>query len=195
MRTPGSASGRQVIQPIIAMILASMMISVVALASPSFASAPKKPVAMFYVSLGDSYAAGVEAGPGTGGYTAKVVTDVAPKHKLLLRNFACGGATTTSMMSVIGCSGAFDSQHGVPHPNKTQLAAAIGFIDSRIGIQHINFTLLYFQIVRENAAFRERLSLFFGAVFEIFLEIPCAPLRNAHFRQSINFVIDIPFGV
>lgn len=105
----------------------------VASVPPSSASAPKKPVAMFYVSLGDSYAAGVEAGPGTGGYTAKVVTDVAPKHKLLLRNFACGGATTTSMISVIGCSGAFDSKHGVPYPNTTQLAAAIGFIDSHHG--------------------------------------------------------------
>jgi lysophospholipase L1-like esterase len=116
-----------------AIVVASMMISVVVLAPPSFASAPKKPISMFYVSLGDSYAAGVEAGPGTGGYTTRVVTDVAPKHKLILRNFGCGGATTTTMMSVIGCSGAFDSHHGLPYPNMTQLAAAISFIDAHRG--------------------------------------------------------------
>jgi lysophospholipase L1-like esterase len=85
---------------------------------------------MFYISLGDSYAAGSED---AGGYTTKVVTDVAPTHTLILRNFACGGATTTSMMSAIGCSGVLASPDGVAYPTTTQLAAAISFIDAHPG--------------------------------------------------------------
>jgi lysophospholipase L1-like esterase len=89
---------------------------------------------MFYVVVGDSYAAGVEDGPSTpGGYAARVVTDVASKHKLIVRNFACGGATTTSMMGVIGCSGAQTSLDGVTYPTMTQLRAAISFIDAHPG--------------------------------------------------------------
>ena len=115
-------------------VVASMMISGVVPASPSFASAPKKATSMFYVSLGDSYAAGVEVGPGTpGGYATKVVADVAPKHKFILRNFACSGATTTSMMSAIGCSASTPWPDGVAYPTMTQLAAAISFIDAHHG--------------------------------------------------------------
>jgi lysophospholipase L1-like esterase len=102
----------------------------------SFAAAPKKPVPLFYLSLGDSYGAGGQTVPGIfGGFPAQVVLDVAPKHVLLLRNFACGGATTTSMMSAIGCSQprpSFDT-NAVAYPKTTQLAAALSFIDAHHG--------------------------------------------------------------
>lgn len=118
-------------------VVVSMM-SVIVSAPSSFATTPKKPISMFYVSLGDSYAAGLQGGPGTpGGYATKVVTDVAPRQTLMLRNFGCGGATTTSMMSALGCSGVLASPGGVSYPTMTQLAAALSFIKShhhRIGL-------------------------------------------------------------
>jgi lysophospholipase L1-like esterase len=105
-------------------------------AQSSLAAASKKPIPMFYLSLGDSYGAGGQTGQGIpGGFAAQVVRDVAPKHKLILRNFACGGATTTSMMSAIGCSQpvpSFDTD-AVAYPTMTQLAAAISFIDAHHG--------------------------------------------------------------
>jgi lysophospholipase L1-like esterase len=117
-----------------AIVVASIFVSGVILASPSFASTPKKTIPMFYVSLGDSYAVGAEVGPGPiGGYATKVVTDVAPKHRLILRSFACSGATTTSLMNDIGCPGFFYAPFSVIYPMKTQLAAAIRFIDEHHG--------------------------------------------------------------
>ena len=93
---------------------------------------------MFYVSLGDSYAAGFQSdGSNDGGYATKVVADVAPNHVLLLRNFGCSGATTSSLMSAIGCdnnsTSGFEAPGGVPYPTTTQLAAAISFIEVHPG--------------------------------------------------------------
>jgi lysophospholipase L1-like esterase len=110
------------------------MFSSVTLAPSSFAATAKKPVPMFYVSIGDSYAAGFEVGPGSpGGFATKVVAGVAPRHKLILRNFGCGGATTTSLMSSIGCADVLDSPGNVLYPQTTQLAAALAFIHLRHG--------------------------------------------------------------
>jgi lysophospholipase L1-like esterase len=118
--------------------VAAVLISSVVLAPSGVASAPKGPVAMFYLSLGDSYAAGFEVGAGSpGGYASKVVAEVATKHKLLLRNFGCGGATTNSMMEVIGCADPLAFPDVVSYPKKTQLAAALAFIAThhrRIGL-------------------------------------------------------------
>ena len=111
-----------------------MMITNLTPALSSFAATAKKPVPMFYVSIGDSYAAGFEVGPGSpGGFATKVVAGVAPKYKLILRNFGCGGATTTSLMSSIGCAAALDSPGGMSYPHATQLAAALAFIHARHG--------------------------------------------------------------
>lgn len=112
----------------------SILCLVVILVPSSLASTAKKPAPTFYVSIGDSYAAGFEVGPGQpGGYAAKVVAQVAAKHVLLLRNFGCGGATTTSMMTTIGCPDAIASPGAVSYPKKTQLAAALAFITSHHG--------------------------------------------------------------
>ncbi len=117
----------------VVIVVAAMMVASVVVAPPSFASARKKPIPMFYVSLGDSYAAGFQGGPGVpGGYATKVVTDVAPKHKLILRNFACGGATTSSLLSAVGCSN-HATTNAVAYPTMTQIAAAISFIDAHRG--------------------------------------------------------------
>lgn len=84
---------------------------------------------LYYLSLGDSYATGAED---AGGYTTKVVADVAPQHTLILQNFACGGATTTSMLSETGCSGV-EAPNGIAYPTMTQLGAAISFINAHPG--------------------------------------------------------------
>ncbi len=101
---------------------------------------PTTPSSMYYVSLGDSYAAGYP-GDGVnnvGGYATQVVSDVAPNHDLILENFGCGGATTTSLMSVVGCcnnsaTNGCEAPGGVLYPTMTQLAAAISFIDAHPG--------------------------------------------------------------
>src|ERR1035438_2908386 len=93
------------------------------------------PSSGYYVSLGDSYAAGApgDGGNNVGGYATQVVTDVAPNHDLILENFGCGGATTTSLMSVIGCPDGGEPPGGVPYQTMTQMAAAISFIDAHRG--------------------------------------------------------------
>ena len=60
----------------------------------------------YYVSLGDSYASGYEAGVGNtdNGFAYQVVDEAAapPPHPLVLVNFGCGGATTTSLLEAEG---------------------------------------------------------------------------------------------
>src|ERR1700744_4422692 len=54
----------------------------------------------YYVSLGDSYSVGYQpVGGSTPGYTVVV----AKATRLTLVNFGCGGATTTSIVSSVGC--------------------------------------------------------------------------------------------
>ena len=111
----------------------TMVSGVVLVAPPSIASASNPSIPMYYVSLGDSYGAGYQGGPGAlGGYATDVVADIAPRHRLMLRNFACGGATTTSMLGTVGCPFVATS-NAVAYPTTTQLAAAIGFIKAHPG--------------------------------------------------------------
>ena len=93
-----------------------------------------KKVPLFYLSLGDSYSVGYQPGIGaTAGYTAVV----AKKEHMTLENFGCGGATTSSVLTAIGCleSGfgpvaAFDA---VAYPTTTQEQAALTFIADNPG--------------------------------------------------------------
>jgi lysophospholipase L1-like esterase len=87
----------------------------------------------YYVSLGDSYSIGYQPtstnpGGGTPGYTAYV----AKKEKLTLENFGCGGATTSSIITSIGC-GDPASTNGVPYSTTTQEQAALDFIAANPG--------------------------------------------------------------
>jgi lysophospholipase L1-like esterase len=98
-------------------------------------TATTTPSSMYYVSLGDSYAAGIpgDSGSDVGGYATQVVTDVAPNHEFILENFGCSGASTTSLMTFVGCSNYIDYPGSVTYPTMTQLAAAISFIDAHRG--------------------------------------------------------------
>ncbi len=91
----------------------------------------KTKVLPYYLSLGDSYSVGYQPGIGaTAGYTAVV----AKKRKVQLENFGCGGATTSSILTAIGCLesgyGPVAATDAVPYPTTTQEQAAINFIET-----------------------------------------------------------------
>jgi lysophospholipase L1-like esterase len=90
----------------------------------------------FYVSLGDSYAAGYQpasnGGLGTtstAGY-AYQLAGKATVHgkKLTLVNFACSGATTTSILKQLGCAADRLGPGALNYPTETQIAAATAFV-------------------------------------------------------------------
>ena len=106
-------------------------VGLVAVPAVSQAAKPAKPPPLFYLSLGDSYAQGYQTptldnGPG---FTDKV----AKKDHMILENFGCGGATTTSLMSAIGCSKSQEVSHAVTYPTATQEGAALAFIAANPG--------------------------------------------------------------
>ena len=87
----------------------------------------------YYVSVGDSYAVGYQPGKGaTTGYSGYV----ARTRKLTLKNFGCGGATTTSILETVGCAPPFGptaKSGAVAYPTTTQIAAADAFITAHRG--------------------------------------------------------------
>jgi lysophospholipase L1-like esterase len=106
-------------------------------AAPAKSRAPAKG---FYVSLGDSYAAGYQPSVvGNGRFTrngfAYQLPNVAERrgYDLRLVNFGCGGATTTSMLTVEGCPPVLLGPGGRADPDRTQLAAAARFLRSHRG--------------------------------------------------------------
>jgi lysophospholipase L1-like esterase len=96
---------------------------------PSAQAASKSPT--YYVSLGDSYSVGYQPNRGaTAGYTAVV----ARSTRMTLVNFGCGGATTTSLVSSVGCPDVLPHTAGVmTYPTTTQEAAALSFLDAHKG--------------------------------------------------------------
>jgi hypothetical protein len=85
----------------------------------------------YYVSLGDSYSVGYQPGKGaTPGYAAYV----AQHTGLTLVNFGCGGATTTSLLTSVGCPDILPGTAGEQtYPATTQIAAATSFIAAHKG--------------------------------------------------------------
>ncbi len=105
-------------------------------ASPSTpstnASAPQ-----YYVSIGDSYAAGYQpSGPSSGattrnGFAYQLVPDaLALGYHLTLVNFACSGATTSSVLHASGCASSDLGPGANSYAPKTQAAAAEDFVRS-----------------------------------------------------------------
>lgn len=96
-------------------------------------TAPAGP--QYYVSVGDSYAAGYQAtGPGRGATTHNgfadqlVALEKAKGRDLTLVNFGCSGATTSSLLHTAGCGAAQLSPGASPYAGKTQVAAAEEFL-------------------------------------------------------------------
>ena len=111
-------------------------------ASPTgatFPSASAAPGMQYYVSLGDSYAAGYQGtarGTGrttTNGFAYQVVTKAKAKgYDYRLVNFGCSGATTQSMLSTAGCRRELTGP-GAPQYSTTQTAAAVSFMKAHRG--------------------------------------------------------------
>ncbi len=107
---------------------------VLALAVPSAAQAAEAKPA-YYVSLGDSYAAGYQAtGPGTGkttrnGFAYQLVGKARKRgYRLTLVNFGCGGETTESILKRKKSCGAGLGPGGEKYAGRTQAAAAERFL-------------------------------------------------------------------
>jgi lysophospholipase L1-like esterase len=119
---------------IAATLVALGLVAVPAVSQAQTVTATKsKPPPTYYLSLGDSYSVGYQPGVGaTAGYTAYV----AKKSKTVLENFGCGGATTTSILTVTGCTSPYGPTaltDAVAYPTETQEQAAIDFIDANPG--------------------------------------------------------------
>jgi lysophospholipase L1-like esterase len=110
-------------------------------AKPAPSSSPVLPSSpgaghTFYISLGDSYAAGYQ--PAVNGGLGKTSTNgfayqLASKatlngKKLTLVNFACAGATTTSLLKRLGCTQDRLGPGAIGYPKQTQADAAVAYI-------------------------------------------------------------------
>ena len=94
----------------------------------------------YYVSLGDSYAAGNQpvasawAHNDSNGFAYQVVKLARAKgYRFDLLNFGCGGATTTSVLQQAGCSVSNAGPDTTSYPTQTQAAAASRFISRHRG--------------------------------------------------------------
>jgi lysophospholipase L1-like esterase len=116
--------------------LATLVAAGATLVAAGPVSAAKAP-ATYYVSIGDSYAVGYQPDPGVSlrhGYTGVVVSLEHRKGTdLTLANFGCGGATTASLLSSIGCPDAARATHGEPYTTTSQAFAATEFITAHRG--------------------------------------------------------------
>ena len=109
----------------------TLMIALLAALSLSQAASAAKPQHKLYVSLGDSYAAGYQPGLGTtrNGFVYQVPALVKSRgYNLKVVNFACAGATTTSLLQQVGCPKAALGPDSRPYPTDTQIGAATKFI-------------------------------------------------------------------
>lgn len=113
----------------LAVTLAIVVVAPTAQAAVPHGSSP----GLYYLSLGDSYSVGYQPAKGaTAGFTAYIAHRTATQ----LENFGCGGATTSSIVTVDGCSAPYGppaSSHAVSYPSETQEQAAVDFIAAHPG--------------------------------------------------------------
>jgi lysophospholipase L1-like esterase len=107
---------------------------VAALVMPAAAQAAK-PKQQYYVSLGDSYAAGFQpTAPGKGantrnGFAYQVPTLAKARgYRYKLVNFGCAGATTVSLLEQADCDPRALGPGGRQYAGRTQIAAAQRFL-------------------------------------------------------------------
>ena len=101
-------------------------------------TAHKAKTPMYYVALGDSYAMGYQPGYSdtsetVHGYVQQLPALVKAKANLVVENFGCGGATSTSILQQVGCDPMATSLGGQTYPTQTQEQAAIAFINAHHG--------------------------------------------------------------
>jgi lysophospholipase L1-like esterase len=98
------------------------------------------PAHQYYLSLGDSYPAGYQPNPNGPGQTTRdgfpyqVVRDATVKgYDYTLVNFACSGATTTSILQSPGCERRLLGPGAPTYGSKTQAEAALQFLTAHRG--------------------------------------------------------------
>lgn len=115
------------------LVMAALTTAVVTL-TPGVSQAKKPKLPQYYLSLGDSYSVGYQPGTGaTSGYTAVVAG-----KKLILENFGCGGATSTSILTFAEDQCGQPNTYGPPAATdvgpstgtQSQVDAAVAFIES-----------------------------------------------------------------
>ncbi|GAB2459529.1 hypothetical protein GCM10027265_05880 [Jatrophihabitans fulvus] len=98
--------------------------------------------AQYYLSVGDSYAAGYQPASGggvgttsTAGFAYQVVAKLKGRLDLTLENLGCSGATTTEVLTRKGCAlGTRGLGPGAtPYPDRTQAQAAVDFLKAHAG--------------------------------------------------------------
>ena len=102
----------------------------------------------WYVAVGDSYSRGSQPGRATGdeGFAYQLPAMARARgYDLQVANFACGGATSASLLARVGCDGRKTRVQGdQPYPDETQVAAATRFIAGnrgRIGLVTVSVGL------------------------------------------------------
>ncbi len=116
------------------------MVAGLAACGSSASTTPPGAAQQYYVSLGDSYAAGAQATSKTASHTTRngFVYQIpglaaAKGYHLTVVNFACSGATTTSMLNRKGCPADALGPGEADYPGQTQLAAALAFLHAHAG--------------------------------------------------------------
>jgi lysophospholipase L1-like esterase len=101
---------------------------------------PSARATTYYVSIGDSYAAGYQPiaaandGADTNGFAYQLVSLASAKgEQLTLENFACDGATTATLLETRGCSLTAPGPDTVAYPHSTQAGAAEQFLSAHRG--------------------------------------------------------------
>jgi lysophospholipase L1-like esterase len=103
------------------------------------ADPPSKAVAAspsYYLSLGDSWAMGYVPSGGAGAASAGFTSTVAHSLHLQLANFGCSGATTATMVGLVGCIAPLGVPAGsgrVAYPATSQEVGALDFIVANPG--------------------------------------------------------------
>ncbi len=130
---------------LVAVLVVPVVLAVLSAATASIANARAAGLTppttdYYYVSLGDSYAAGNQPTPSawahkdSNGFAYQVVKLARAKgYRLDLLNFGCGGATTTSVLQQVGCSVDNPGPDTTSYPTQTQAAAASRFISRHRG--------------------------------------------------------------
>lgn len=130
----------------VAMTILALVIATFGVSTPTGAATSS--TTMYYVSVGDSYAAGYQPiadafhGTDSSGFAYQVVTMAKRKDdNLVLRNFGCDGATTATVLQQKGCGLTRPGPDSVQFGGQTQAAAADEFIAAhpgRIGLVSVS---------------------------------------------------------
>ena len=126
---------------VVPVVLAVLCVATTSMANARAAAGLTPPTTdYYYVSLGDSYAAGNQptasawAHKDSNGFAYQVVKLARAKgYRFDLLNFGCGGATTTSVLQQVGCSVDNPGPDTTSYPTQTQAAAASRFISRHRG--------------------------------------------------------------